>query len=240
MKIQKFILKYSNLLLFVVLLGFFILLPFLDNSTLSGMLLTSFFSLVLFLAVLTAGEKKKYFKIAIYLGFVTLVTVWWDSPHTKSGYSLVASKILFCIFFIFICHILLKRIFKSKKINENAIFGVACVYILMGLIWTMIYILINYFQPGSFQFQNGVEFINDVDSHEFLNLFYFSFVTITTLGYGDVIPISKIAKMCSILEAVIGQLFIAISVARIVGLYTAEQYQKNIEKDLSSLEKKRK
>lgn len=234
---QKFILKNSNLLLFVVLLGFFILLPFLNNSKLSGILLTSFFSLVLFLAVLTAGEKKRYFKIAIYLGIVTLVTVWWDSPHTKSGYSLVISKMLFCIFFIFICYILLRRIFHSKKINENAIFGVACVYILLGIIWTMIYILINYFQPGSFQFQNGAEFINNVDSHEqFVNLFYFSFVTITTLGYGDVIPIGKIAKMISVLEAVIGQLFIAISVARIVGLYTAGQYQKNLKKDLSKLE----
>lgn len=238
---QKFILINSNLLLFIVLLGFFILLPFLDNSNFSGILLTSFFSLVLFLAVLTAGEKKTHFKIAIYLGLVTLITVWWNSPHTKSGHSLVVSKILFCIFFIFICYVLLRRIFNSRKVTENTVLGVACVYIIMGIIWTMIYTLINYFQPGSFDFPKGADFIKDVDNHErFVNLFYYSFVTITTIGYGDILPLSKIAKMVSVLEAVMGQLFIAISVARIVGLYTAEKYQKNLKEDLLSFEKKRK
>jgi ion channel len=221
----KFVKKNRNMLLFITLISFFFLLPFLTESTLSGFVLTGFLSLVLVFSVFAAGSTKKVSRIAVLLGGVALLTGWWDSPYIQTSESIVISKIAFCLFFVFVATMLLKRIFNTKKITANTIYAAACVYILMGMCWAFIYTLIEFINPGAFSFPDSSSGLSVGGSHfMFFDFFYYSFVTITTIGYGDIVPVSKTGKMLSVLEGLTGQLFIALLVARLVGMYTAQQH----------------
>ena len=217
--------EYRNLQLFITLLSFFFVLPFLNSSKLSGLVLTLFLSLVLVFAVLAAGSGKRVFRITLILGGIALLSGWWDSPYTRTEVSMVVSKISFCLFFAFVAGILLNKIFHTQKVTANTIYGATCVYILMGICWAFIYTLIEFLNPNAFNPSEISTTISGKTHTLFIDFFYYSFVTITTLGYGDIVPVAKFAKMLSILESLIGQLFIVILVSRLVGMYTAQQEQ---------------
>jgi hypothetical protein len=130
---------------------------------------------------------------------------------------------IYLIFFTLMGIVILARIMKDIKVTTDTIYGSICGYLLLGVIWTEIFSLIEFVEPGSFL--SGGEYViqvtGDIESRVgFENLLYYSFVTLTTLGYGDIIPVSPAAKAFSALEAVTGQLFIAVLIARLVGLHT--------------------
>lgn len=226
----KLIVEHRNRHLLFTLIIFFIMLPFLDDSKISGLCLTVFLSLILFFAVMAAGSGKKIFRISLILGVIALASGWSNIPYIQTGASIVASKIAFCLFFGFISAVILHRIFHTEVVTPNTIYGAACVYILLGLCWALIYNMIEFLHPGSFSLPDRNTIVGIGRNHAlFMDFFYFSFTTITTLGYGDILPVSKTVKMLSVLESLIGQLFIALLVARLVGLYTAQQHSR-IEK----------
>lgn len=106
------------------------------------------------------------------------------------------------------------------------VYGATCVYMLLGIAWAIAFALTDYFIPSAFQgletgpFQQGYL---DVFTFRFENLLYYSFVTLTTLGYGDIIPLFPGEKFLSIIEAIMGQLFIATVIARLLGLYLSHK-----------------
>ena len=105
---------------------------------------------------------------------------------------------------------------EESKITADTLYGVVCVYLLSGLTWSSLYTLIEVAQPGSFYVssaQNMDQVINWSD------LLFFSFATLTTLGYGDITPVTSVARSLALLEAVFGVLYNAILIARLVGLY---------------------
>jgi voltage-gated potassium channel Kch len=126
--------------------------------------------------------------------------------------------------------VILSTILKAKKVTTETIYASICVYLLLGIIWTMLFSAIEIIEPGSF-LSGGepvVDFHGDPVKRNVLGiLIYYSFVTLTTLGYGDIIPASPHARALSSLEAVIGQLFIAVLIARLVGLHIAHSIQKD-------------
>ncbi len=91
---------------------------------------------------------------------------------------------------------------------------IICVYFMLGLAWSFIYLAIETQTPGAIL---SADMQNPADI--FSNLFYFSFVTITTLGYGDISPASTIAQRWVVLQSIVGQLYLTIVIARIVALY---------------------
>ena len=95
------------------------------------------------------------------------------------------------------------------------IMGGACAFVLIGIVWAYIYYLLEIFQPNSFK---AAEPLGD-DLGDFM---YYSFVTLTTLGYGDVLAVSKQARGLTILEAIIGQLYLAIMISRLVSRHTSD------------------
>ena len=117
----EFTKKNRNLLLFLTLLGFFFILPFLNESKFSGFILTGFLSLVLIFSIFAAGSTKKASRIAVFLGIIALLAGWWDSPYTQTNASIIISKIAFCLFFVFVAGMLLKRIFHAKKITARTL-----------------------------------------------------------------------------------------------------------------------
>ena len=115
--------------------------------------------------------------------------------------------------------IVVRHVFsEAAVIDRNLLFGAMCVYLLIGFIWAILYGLIAQFWPGSF---NGME--NPDGTVTMDNLLYYSFVTLAGLGYGDITPVAPIARTLAYMEVITGQLYIAIMLAGLVGIYLNER-----------------
>ncbi len=197
---------YAQPLVTLMLFGLLLAHPFI--SARQGLLLFVLAALLaLFIAIQRSGLKLR-----IYLGISSIVLLWsvfWDlHPGLEKIflYSLCIST--YFIFIIFIIHDLL----KTKEITKAEIFSLINCFFIVATSFSFVYEIIYYVIPGSFAFGTH----NIYDHSIFL---YYSFVTITTLGYGDVVPISPFARHIAIIEAIFGQFYIAIVVAYILSRY---------------------
>ena len=119
------------------------------------------------------------------------------------------------VFFMQMLVMIWIHIEKENEVTSDLIMAAACAYILLGLVWAYVYYLLEIFHPNSFK---GSENLND----DIWNFYYYSFVTLTTMGYGDILGITKSARALSILEAITGQLYLAIMISRLVGLHASQ------------------
>jgi hypothetical protein len=111
----------------------------------------------------------------------------------------------------------LRHIFQEQEVTIDTIAAAASVYMLFALMWSFIYAVLDFVQPGSFA---GAALQTLGQQYIF---FYYSFVTITTLGYGDITPATYMASHLAVLEAVVGQLYLVVLVAWLVGMYVSKK-----------------
>ena len=104
---------------------------------------------------------------------------------------------------------------KENEITFDLIMAAACAYILLGLIWAYAYYFLESFHPNSFK---ASEKLGD----DLWDFYYYSFVTLTSVGYGDIVAITKSARALSILEAILGQLYLAIMISWLVGQHASQ------------------
>jgi hypothetical protein len=110
----------------------------------------------------------------------------------------------------------------SDEISLNRIVGAICIYLMLGVIWSIGYSVLNIVEPGSFK---GLTELADPAWNS--DWIYYSFVTITTLGYGDITPLTQSAKTLSFAEAIVGQFYIAVLVAGLVSAYISARREGN-------------
>jgi voltage-gated potassium channel len=128
--------------------------------------------------------------------------------------------ISYIIFLLSIISLAIRQVVSSGPINTNRVIGAICIYLLLGLIWALFYLFLNMTIPGSFSTQiDGAPF---QQVHHFM---YYSFVTLTTLGYGDILPIRETARALSTIETIFGQFYIAILVGGVVATFIARKNQ---------------
>jgi hypothetical protein len=158
-------------------------------------------------------QRGHLFKFGLALAFLTVsftaINIFYDSIVIE-----LCIKAVVLLFSVSSAVIATRHVFGGTKVDSNLIFGAMCVYLLMGLIWAILYGLIFQFLPGSFNGIEGVDGMVPMDT-----LLYYSFVTLASLGYGDITPVAPLARTLAYLEAVGGQLYIAIMLAGLVGLF---------------------
>ena len=132
----------------------------------------------------------------------------------------VATEVFTIALLVVLTALVFKQVFRAGPVTAHRIQGAIVVYMLIGLVWSSAYQLLELLQPGSFQVPAG-----DHGLHSEV-LGYFSFVTLTTVGYGDVTAVHPIARSLVIAEALIGQLYPAILIARLVSLELISQTTK--------------
>lgn len=181
---------------------------------------------LVFLANLAAGlvmvqNKKWLFRIAIFLLLSVsliyiLITIGIIETHSV-GY--LRMSFLF-LFYVIVSYEIINQVWEASKITKDIIFGLISGYISLGLIGFFICIAIEMAEPGSFQ--GGL--INAANP-ELLReqLMYFSYVTLLTVGYGDILPITTSAQKASMLIGLMGQFYLVIITAVVVGKYTSQQ-----------------
>jgi voltage-gated potassium channel Kch len=121
--------------------------------------------------------------------------------------------LLLLLFYIWATWVAAKQVLFAGAIDVNKIVGAICIYLLMGLTWAMMYLFIAQAVPGAF---NGLEQLLWYDN--FADVAYYSYVTLTTLGYGDISPVAPIARFLVYMEAVVGVFYMAILVASLIGV----------------------
>ena len=123
------------------------------------------------------------------------------------------------IFFAYMIVNILAFIYKQDEVTRDLIAGAVVVYLLMAIMWTFIYRAVETAHPGSFTDSTA-------DIHEQMRFVYFSLVTISTLGYGDVVPKTSLASSLATLEAVVGQLYLVTTVAWLVGVRVSQSTER--------------
>lgn len=214
------------LALTLCLFGIMLALPFVANS-LGGYLLFELLYLnVILLGISGSGLVKKSTKkllVALWLLGV-LFTVpdytsitWLAQFWSNQAGSLVHITILF----ICLCH-LFRHVVSTKQVVAETLFAAISAYLFLALVWSQIFIILEQFSPGSFKLGSTGEGMQS------LEMLYFSLTTITTLGYGDVVALTPFARMLSVCEALIGQLFLTVLVAWVVGMFlTGQRHEKD-------------
>jgi hypothetical protein len=207
------------LLLLVSLLGLIVLEPFLFDSTGIMFLLDIFLSVILFTSIYAVSEKRQHTLIAVFLAIPKLGSTWAYKFITHPLLPFFDS-IFGLIFFTYIIVLILAHIFKQEDVSLETIYGAVVVYIIIGIMWVHLYNLTEFIQPQSFSFSEQL----GIESRKVL--YYFSFVTLTTLGYGDITPVSPPARSLAMLEAIVGQMYIAVLIARLVGTHISQNLLK--------------
>lgn len=207
------------LFLLVTLLFFLGLGPVLYDLIGIRAFLDIFLSAVLLSAIYAVSSKRHQMVIALALGLPMLVAIWLKTPF-KSEWLFVTANLFSALFFGYIIVNLLYFIFREIRVSRDVIYASIIVYLLMGIMWGDIFSLVNHFDPEAFDI-SGFK-INNPDAI----FLYFSYVTLTTLGYGDISPLTSHAYSLAILEAVIGQLYLTVLVARLVGLHISHSAEK--------------
>ncbi|SMY33350.1 potassium channel family protein [Photobacterium andalusiense] len=216
----------NNFFYLTLALVFLLISASLDKVITSGLLqyILEAFTLITFgICLLSLRFDKSWFRFLL-----SLVVAWLVAVVTRVVLGVeeieVIMLLLMFIFFYGTFRSIMRQILFTGSINTNKIIGSMALFLLLGLMWAIGYLILIHFLPGSF---HG---INKGPWHEnFADAAYFSFVTLTTLGYGDILPITPIAKVFAYLEAIVGVFYMAIVVSSLVSSSRVQYFNDNTD-----------
>ena len=201
-------------------LTFFLLEPVLDSMRSQLPLAVSLAVVLLILTLYLSGVlklKSKSAVAAILLAFAGLLIEHLNHAGDLAYHSHFLSFLGYAFYFYFAFYSvkeLLVKLFTEKTVGLDTIAGGIFAYFLIGILWVVLYRMVLQMDPAAFDKSTGGA------------IFYFSYSTLTTLGYGDILPINHYARILAALEAIVGQIFLAIFIGRLVGLYITREVQK--------------
>lgn len=203
----------AALLFFLVVYGFFIY-PLAGRDGRTEPVAAWSFSLVLILGVLATTKHKGARTGMVVLAVIAFTSHWLHYFIREHAVHMISAAAA-AVFFGVLAWLITARVFRSGGINIYRIYGAVAVYMLLGILWGELYVIAYLLDPSSFYFdpstQRGEPPISE--------LIYFSFSTLTTLGLGDIVPVSPVARSMVTFEALVGQLYPAVLLARLVTLY---------------------
>ncbi len=174
------------------------------------------FNLVLVVGAYSAASRGGRLLSFVALTALTMATRW--SALLWGGFGLeLASAVTTVVWIALAILIVGRELFRQRKVATNMILGAIVVYLLMAVAFAYLYEILELFQPGSF---SGIP---DGANPQQLGdaLIYFSLASLTTMGYGDIVPVSSLARPVAVIEGVFGTLYLAVMIARLVGLHIA-------------------
>jgi hypothetical protein len=208
--------RFSTVQLLIVLAALLIAAPFVEEVEGGHLILSVLFSLVLIAAVFAVADRKRTLVIALVLAVPAIAGRWinhFRPDLVHPSVFLVCSLVLLA----FVIAHMLRFVLRAPVVTVEVLCGSIAAYLMLGLMWTVAYWLVDQLTPGgafSFNTNGGGQSINGFTG------FYFSFITLSTVGYGDITPVSRFARWLAALEAMTGLLYVAVLIARLVSLYS--------------------
>ncbi len=210
--------RYTALL--IVIVAMMLVLPLIARDELALFAMKVAVSVILVFGIYMGRRLRRDLIVGAALGIPVLVGRWLPQYSTDIRMFL-AIDILTAAFLLYITIIILTQVLSARRVTLDTIAGAMCSYCLIGLAWAFVYRAMFVINPHAFVFAAGSFHIFENNSHsepQLMNFAYYSFATLTTTGFGDVTPAVGVSRAISVLEAVAGQFFLAILIARLVSL----------------------
>jgi len=201
------------LVLFIIGTPFAQTLP--DPGLVEGVLLTG----VLVCGVLAVGGRRQALVLTALLGVPALGSKWlnhfWPDLLSPSVPLLLGVLLLAVVTFQ-----LLRFILRAPRVDSEVLSAGVATYLVLALMWTLLYLLAQSLIPNAFVVAESASASKTFDN---FNAIYFSFITLCTVGYGDIVPAAPVVRMLAVLEAVTGVLYMSVLIARLVTMYSGER-----------------
>ena len=207
---------FRSLLFFLLL--YIIGSPFLEPYKSMQVLAHVSLTMVLFAAAYIMYKQQYQTSLSLIL-LLPLLILYWLGIYDVIAFSQFGSYLLFICYYGLLIYSFVTQILRSERVTQAVLYATFCIYLLLGLFWGALYSLLNEFTPGAF---SGV-LLENVHANSIHTFNYFSFVTLTTLGYGDITPQTAGAASFCQMEAIVGQFFTAVVVAWLVGMFISEK-----------------
>jgi ion channel len=208
--------RFSAIQFLIAIVVLFVSTPFAEPLRSGPLIESILFSVVLISGVLAIAERPSVVVIAAILAAVALAGRWISHlrPDRMPPELFLIGGILFVLFVVIN---LLRFVLTASEVDTEVLCASISAYLLLGLLWTLAYWLVAEIIPNAFAFSG------DDKSLAGFNGFYFSFITMSTVGYGDITPVAKVARMLAAMEAMTGLLYVAVLIARLVALQTTSK-----------------
>lgn len=201
-------------LLLFVLLCIIVTYPFVEDYPWLNEIVMAIGLLTVLAALWAVSDSRMAFVCTALLAVPAVTANFLNSISDSNQYAYFAIPLAF-MFYMQLNIKILHTVIKSPQINWDILCGAISVYLLLGMNWTLIYTFLDLLNPNSFTIHTHIGEDGIIGNKEF---FFFSFVTLTTLGYGDILPLTVPARVFAVLEAVTGQLYIAVIIGKLISV----------------------
>ena len=187
----------------------------------SDLIVQASFSLTLIIGIWSFIESRVWFSVGIVLAIIAIGSTVIEAVSANLKMELVTQSAIlaFCTLTVVIA---ILSVIRSQRMDSNQLMAAICIYLLLGIILAVLNMIVLKLIPGSFE---GIALGHEDQAG--LDMIYFTFVTMTTLGYGDILPVSPLARALAYMAAVAGQFYVALLVGMMVGQYLRQKSEEN-------------
>ena len=206
--------KPTPLVLLLAFVALLLCVPALEDALGRQLVFAIFFSLIVAASLFTGAARRLDMIAGGVVGALAVGLAWISivkEPPPFGPYPLL----VFALFLAITARSLVTRLLTTGEVGRAEIEISLCVYFIFGYFFAVVFTFLSEVSPGSFS--------GGADSLSMSESIYFSFVTLTTLGYGDITPISPLAQRFAVLEAIVGQIYLVVLVARLVSMHVARR-----------------
>ena len=208
--------RISTVKLLIALILLFAVTPFVENLPNGDFVESGLVTVVMIASLIAVGRDRRVLISAGVL-FVPAIAGKWLHHFFPNHVSALYFPVFGIAFFAFTIYRILRFILQTSHVDTEVLSAGIVVYLMLGLLWAQAYILTAQITPDTFHFPLAERSAGRMGG---FNAFYFSFSTLTTVGIGDITPLSKVARTLAVMEAVTGTLYLAILISRLVGMYS--------------------
>jgi hypothetical protein len=225
--VTRFWSEERSLTVFLILLivEIFIIAPINRTGIALGLVNNIFFSLLLLVGLLTMTRHKALQAVVMIVVAMAVATHWARLVFGVTGLDLLDSLLMLSCIIGFLV-IVLWQVYREGPVTGHRVLGAVAGYLLLSVAFAVVFSLVEYLAPGSFQMPAALSQAGEPHGRLF---YYFSVVTLTTTGYGDITAVNPFARTFVMMEALIGQLYPAILIARLVSLHVETKREKRAE-----------
>ena len=209
--------NWLDIFLYLLFISFFIA-PFVDS--LAVRMLTSLLYSLLMIAGVVSMSRNPAIRVAAGLLACVAITLRWLKHFMPTPTIFTLGTLAVLVFMVMLTLVTLAKVFSKGPVTAHRVKGAVAVYLLFGMTWSLLYGLLDQTLPNAFNLPVGGDIFTPERQE---TLTYFSFITLTTLGYGDIVPVHEISRMFVVMEALCGQLYPATLLARLVSLQLMSQ-----------------
>lgn len=210
---QKFFTLLLTLLLLIVIYP--ILQDYVPTRSVFIVLRSALFVIAFYIVL----KDKRYRTGAAMVGVPAAIGIWSEYLHLQPPHVVfsAAMHVLAGLFLLFLVTVILRAVYQDDDVTPDSIFGTLCGYLLVALTFGHFFTALEVLEPGSFVVNEQTLQAFNEQKNDYYLLTYFSLVTITTVGYGDIMPGTAATRGLATVEAITGQFYIAVLVAELIG-----------------------